>query len=237
MPIAIVQSASGTTSGSANTVTATLTGCTSGNSILVRIFGYTASRTISSVNDGSAYTQAVETGNSFAYWCEHWYLVNISSGTHTITATVGSSLTADMRIFVQEVSGIDNASPVAATGIDENTGTSVTSHPCASSALSYSTGDLYLGAGGLGSGGGTITPASGFTSDYVPTVGAGARGLAQSQVMASSGSDQASWTSGTARTHLCCGVVYRAAAVAGGQPFRKRWGGVAHNAYTRRGNW
>ncbi len=218
MSIAIVQSASGSTSGTANTVSATLTGCVAGNAILVRIFGYTASRTISGVNDGAAYTQAVETANTFAYWCEQWYLVNISSGTHTVTATVGSSLSADMRIFLQEVSGLDNASPVAATGIDENTGTSVTSHPCASSALSYSTGDLYLGAGGLGASGGTITPASGFTSDYVPTVAAANRGLAQSQVMAGSGSSQASWTSGTARTHLCCGVVYRAASAPASTP-------------------
>lgn len=48
----------------------------------------------------------------------------------------------------------------------------------------------------------------------------------------------ATWTRGNNSDDFTAVIAsFKAAAEAGGQPFRKRWGGVPHNGYTRRGVW
>lgn len=113
---AIVQSGFNSLAGNATT-TVTLTGVTSGNSIITgsMIYG-TPTAATASVSDGTSFTQAVRASevpvSTEATAAALHYRHNVSSGTHAVVLTTNA--TAGNRFgwfYVAEVSGLVNAVP------------------------------------------------------------------------------------------------------------------------------
>ena len=208
---------------------------TSGNFLVVRIlFGTGANRTFTASGNGYTYTdQVVTTNGATAPLGKVQITTAPITSSAALTVTVSASSSATWHIYVDEVTGQDTTTPVSATGTEEN-GTNVTSHNFTSSGLTIASGDLWFGAMAFSANPSTVTDASGFTRDVLNTSGSQ---TVYSGRSSTAGTSQFTATSATARGHKGVAIVVAQAAAAGGQPTRKRWGGVVHNGYTRGGVW
>lgn len=228
---AYVQSTTNTFAG-ASSGSLTLTGVASGAVLVLGVQVTTASARTFTADNGMTSQISAVTPSASTYRQEIFIATGLS-GSVTITATPNTSAT--FRLTLAEFSGIDTTTPVEASGKNETT-TSSTSQPLAvSPGIDISAGSSVFGLVQSNAGGswGTYTPASGLTAINNTTTLQTLRGDFSG---ASSGNTLAG-TLGTSRAVNACVISMRQIAASGGQPFRKRWGGVAHNAYTRRGSW
>jgi len=198
------------------------------NSVLVAVglAVFSSTEPVIAVNDGNAYSNAVEVWFSGApserkkvAW---FYLHNLSAGAKTIgvsfTGPSAASVFGAMRAY--EVSGLANTSPIATMS---NTGTSAAPATNASGTLS---GANNFVVGAMVSQFGGIDLPSGFTNMYLDNSTSGAPPNSHDyQVVSSTSSITISWgTVDVSGDWAAVGAVFPDAAT--GQPTRSRYSGI-----------
>lgn len=153
------------------TISVTLNGVAAGNAIDVFVgFGDAGTETCT-VSDGTAYTADAagkkrDTGNSQS--SQNFYLLNVGSGTHTITATLGSSV-AFRHVRAIEISGIQTsaAEDKAAGQFQAGPGTGANAVSSGATAATTNANDFVLGltqdSQEADPGTGTLTAGTGYT--------------------------------------------------------------------------
>lgn len=152
--------------------TITITPSVPGNILIVRITAimYSNNFATMTVNDGSAYTAAVESLRANRNYAAIWFLLNAAMVAHAIVCTAtGTAGQCFGRISVSEYGGIAAASPVDRTGA--NSGNSKTPSVTASGA-NVGADDLVVSAFGGDNtswAGVTTPPNTGYSSIYTDT--------------------------------------------------------------------
>ena len=157
-PTFIQERDSQATSGTKSSVTLPTT--TVGNLIVAYVVWDNSS--VASVTDsaGNMYAGAVGPSrwNRNRYNAQVFYAINRKSGSNTITATFGSSLSAFGIIYVHEYAGVDAAAPIDGTAAAVGSKGSLNS----GSVVTKNASDLLFGAGVSAN---TVTaPGTGFTA-------------------------------------------------------------------------
>ena len=172
-------------------------------------------------------TDTTIAGNDTVAW---W---GIAQGTETVT-------------FVITASGSDTGNSVLMEIIDFDTGTPIRNasqyFPSAtnnhdilgSSGLDIAAGEIIVGGIRIQADR-TVTAPSGSTAQYSESLRGGIYTREVASPLTAEKFTLAS--ASTATTSEIGSFVVQTAAAEGGQPFRKRWGGVRHNAYTSGGVW
>ena len=157
-PTFIQERDSQVTSGTKSSVTLPTT--TIGNLLVVYVVWDNSS--VASVADSAGNTYAGAVGpsrwNRNRYNAQVFYTINRKSGSNTITATFGSSLSAFGIIYVHEYAGVDAAAPIDGTAAAVGSTGSLNS----GSVVTKNASDLLFGAGVSAN---TVTaPGTGFTA-------------------------------------------------------------------------
>ena len=203
---AIVQSAYAVNDagGSATTIAATLNSVVAGNTLVAHC-GFSAGAGTISVSDGTAYSTGDSKRNDTNQDGQVFYLENVGSGTHVITATNTVSQPF-RRIRVYEISGLATSS-----SLDKNVGQGQTAPGTGANGISSSATaatanatDFILGLTQNGSmndpGTGTTSAGTGYTINGSNRIMA-----AESKSVAATGAQTATFTqssAATATTHV-----------------------------------
>ena len=235
MPVALdagPQENGGATAGTNAAQSASIT--YSAGAVLVFTVSVLAGRTVSGPNDSNGLTWATIAANTafsggsrviYAFWA-----YAASGGTTTCQASISGAGSPTWMTQRMSVTGVDSTSPVDVT---DNTlgGYSLTSPQNSAVSLTSVADALICAVWSATSR--TYSADSGFTIGTSITTSP-----FQYKIGSVSGATiPFTWTTGTI---LYAGLAFslkEASGGATGQPFRKRWGGVQHNAYTRRGLW
>lgn len=123
-------SSESTVSGASTSVSNTITGVTSGSTLVPVVFGHywdTTTPTFSGTSDGTnSYTAASTHSftNTYPVLGGMWYRHNVGSGSHTITAQIGPNNDGPYaKMVVIEVAGLANSAPQVATPVGTETAT------------------------------------------------------------------------------------------------------------------
>ena len=218
---------------STNNNTATTSGVdTTGANFLIIAHGDYDARATESDSKGNAYTDLTaqnNTGNrgSQLHYCEN---PTVGSG-HTATAT---SSTGYPSIQFGAFSGVATSS-----AFDQQNGATSAGTPASFQPGSVTPSeDNELVVSCVCTSVASAWTASGYTAiaTYAPA-GANSVGLAAGyQIQTTATATNPMW-SGSSSSNISANIATFKAAAAAGQPFGKRWGGVTHNGYTRRGVW
>lgn len=164
-----------------------------------------------------------------------WSMIESGTGNTGYSLTFAGSLTASGILQAYELSGANSAT---ATSTDANVGQASSTSPrmTTASGLTVASGGIMIGAISttVNTSWGTLTDPANFTRDFATNSSTIGSFLAANSTTAASG------VTGTATITLSRAVNGLAATwieAATGQPMAKRWGGVPHNGFRRRGMW
>lgn len=235
MPVAVVQE----TELQQTTATGTWTlnfaaAVTSGNVVVLIARLLTALRTPNTptTSGSGTFASVVQAGSTTAangaLWM--WSAIEAGSGNTTYSLTFASALTAAGVFQAYELSGANSAT---ATSSDANVAQASSTSPrmTTASGLTIASGGIMIGAISVAPSAswGTLTDPANFNRD-----------LNTGSFLAAHSTTAASGVTGTATTTTARAVNGLAATwieAVTGQPMAKRWGGVPHNGFRRRGMW
>lgn len=156
-----------------------------------------------------------------------------TGGSVTVTLSVsGGTTSGTWQIF--EVTPASGTLSVGGTSFFDDASTT-TSHQCAASSGFSPAADsavFGLGAGTTGASFGTPTASGSFS---LQSGSSNVFAVFTQETSSLLTNETIPWTSSVSRQCRGAAVYVTETPAAGGQPFRKRWGGIPGNAYTRRG--
>lgn len=216
MAYAFVQAGTPTKNTAANgsfQVTVSITGVASGSLLYLPIAWTSDAATISSVNDGTAWSVACtkESSGGGGYSLGSFYLKNAGSGTHTITVTFGGAATMLVGVAL-EYSNIDTTAPfdqMASPGSAGNVTTTVATTPATTSA-----NELVIGSGLGDTVADAISDATGYT-DRVSYTDVGTYFLTGDKRVTSTGAAQSVTINAASNSHLLAMIATFIEAAAG----------------------
>ncbi len=234
MPVAVVQETElQQTTASATWSLNFASAVTAGNVVVLIARLLTANRTPNTPTTSGSGTLAsvVQSGSTTAngaLWM--WSAIEAGSGNTTYSLTIASSLASAGVFQAYELSGAGSAT---ATSSDANVAQASSTSPrmTTASGLTIASGGIMIGAISVAPSAvwGTLTDPANFNRD-----------LNTGSFLAAHSTTAASGVTGTATITTARAVNGLAATwieAATGQPMAKRWGGVPHNGFRRRGMW
>ena len=168
-----------------------------------------------------------------------WSAQQTGSATSTYTTTIASSLTSTGVMVGYELSGVDTGGTPRGSSGTQSLTTTTSWDLIASPGVTLPSGGIIIGAAGttlFGISWGTLTSPSGFSTRQNANSGTGNSHWIGDNLTAGSGITGAA-SNTTTRAIVTGYQIYLEAAAAGGQPYAKRLGGIAHNGFRRRGTW
>lgn len=211
-----------------------ITAATVGNRLIV-CFANAATRTVNSITDDQTtpgtYTQVIEQNSTTHVGI--WISDPITQ-TGSINVTVNLSSSTSGTILITEVAGLSTTTPNDASSSAINSSAS----PLLSAAagLIDTTTDVIVFMVVRPTATVTFTDPTSYTRDGTGNV-TGFWYRTSAGALTDQGSTNSTIGVSAARSGPAVIASFKADAAAAGQPFRKRWGGVRHNAYTRGGTW
>lgn len=172
---------------------------TIGNLVVVCVSQNNQARNISSVSDGTAFSQAANANDAPGRTSIHYRLQDASISNITVTLT-GANADAASRITIAEYSGIDLVAPFDVGTGQFNSG--VTSHP--SGNISTSFDDLLVGA--LGGSSGPYTEDAAYTN-----IANGNNHQIGDKLTSTPGTNAYTPTSGGIESTICCVAAFKIA--------------------------
>lgn len=209
MTATLIASTGGTTATPAGTsAQVTIPASTAGSLLALVIHIQSTSAVATSVTDdvGGTWAKAIDLSTTGSY-TGIWYRNNVPAGITTVTATESSGVS--FSAVVQEWSGIDTTTPVRATNF-----TTVTASPNVSGTVTATSGDVVIGAISANSSTARTLSSADWTAIADATLPANFTAK-QAYKISTGGSEQATWTTGSASN---TGGVVAAFAAASGAP-------------------
>lgn len=240
MPVAVVQETElQQTTASATWSLNFASAVTSGNVVVLIARLLTALRTPNTptTSGSGTFASVVQAGSTTAangaLWM--WSMIESATGNTGYSLTFASSLSAAGFLQAYELSGANSAT---ATSTDANVGQASGTSPrmTTTSGLTVAAGGIMIGAISTtpNTSWGTLTDPANFNRDFATNSATIGSFLAAHSTTAASG------VTGTATVTTARAVNGLAATwieAPTGQPMAKRWGGVPHNGFRRRGMW
>ncbi len=165
-----------------------------------------------------------------------WSAQQTGSATNTYTTTIAGGLSSTGVMVGYELSGVDTGGTPRGGSGTQSLASTTSWNLIASPGVTLPSGGIIIGAAGtaINASWGTLTTPSGFATVQNSNTAPGNSVWVGDNLTAGSGITGAA-SNTTSRAIVTGYQIYLEEAAAVGQPMAKRWGGVPHNGFRRRG--